>query len=138
MKIIEAKEVHSIEETKEFIDKILVYIKPGVTLGLIGELGAGKTTVTRYLVEKLGSKDPVSSPTYILQHEYSIEGGVIEHWDLYRLNCQAMELSEPVSPENIRIIEWADKFDDVLKSLDYSLKIDVLSENEREFAFIQT
>ena len=92
-------------------------LRPGMRIGFVGSLGAGKTTLIRHLVKALGSADPVSSPTYVLAHEYHGQSGLIEHWDLYRLQETPEQLLD--SDANcIRLIEWADKFLDVQRCLD--------------------
>lgn len=84
-------------------------------LGLMGQLGAGKTSFVKYLADKLGVKDEVSSPTYTLHHQYDIpdnsEYKSLEHFDLYRLEhaldpalIALSQLNE--QPGNIVAIEW--------------------------------
>jgi tRNA threonylcarbamoyl adenosine modification protein YjeE len=105
------KEIATIEELRKFVE---VYIKPqvkaGITIGLCGELGAGKTTFVSQLISLLESSEQVSSPTFVLMHEYKIGELLIEHWDLYRLDQFPAELETAPSHKTMRIIEWADKF----------------------------
>ncbi|MCI5064466.1 tRNA (adenosine(37)-N6)-threonylcarbamoyltransferase complex ATPase subunit type 1 TsaE [bacterium] len=94
-------------------------VSPGpVLVGLSGELGSGKTTFIRELVHQLGSRDPVSSPTYTLQHIYSTDltRGEIHHWDLYRLGAAPPELFEAREEPEVAfiLIEWPER-DPVLK-----------------------
>lgn len=94
----------------------------GMEIGLIGQLGAGKTTFTRELVSELGAELEVSSPTYVLQHVYDLSGGrKVEHWDLYRLSELPEELSEPVEDSTIRVIEWADKSEELMNRMEFVL-----------------
>jgi len=107
-------------ETENFATEIAQSLRThgaltgGVIIGLSGELGAGKTTFARYFIKALGCKLPVSSPTYVLQHEYESESGLlIEHWDLYRLKGKSedllpAELFDPPPEECVRLIEWFD------------------------------
>jgi tRNA threonylcarbamoyladenosine biosynthesis protein TsaE len=85
---------------------------PGLVLGLIGGLGAGKTRLTRGFAEALGV-DPtaIASPTYVLIHEY--DGRVpIYHFDAYRLarpeDFDALGASEYFAAGGVCIVEWAD------------------------------
>jgi tRNA threonylcarbamoyladenosine biosynthesis protein TsaE len=84
---------------------------------LIGNLGAGKTTLAKGIVEGLGaaSGDEVSSPTYTLIHEYS--PGVF-HIDLYRLDTAAevatLGLDEIFDREAVVLIEWGERFPELM------------------------
>lgn len=138
MKILHQANIDALSDLDSLIDDLKSYFSFGKSYGLIGNLGAGKTTFTRLLMKKLGSDEQVSSPSYVLQHEYKAPGGMIEHWDLYRLSALPIELAEPVAAGTIRIIEWADKFEECMSDLDYVLKIELISEQTRSFTFAQT
>jgi tRNA threonylcarbamoyladenosine biosynthesis protein TsaE len=110
------------EDTVALAREIAKGVRGGMLIGLCGELGAGKTTFTRALVAALGSVDQVSSPTYVLEHQYRADNGVqVEHWDLYRLSQLPDELLEPPSPDCLRIIEWSDRFQGQLGRLDLEI-----------------
>jgi tRNA threonylcarbamoyladenosine biosynthesis protein TsaE len=88
-------------------------VEPGVVIGLIGGLGAGKTRLVRAIAEALGV-DPaaISSPTFVLIHEY--EGRLpIYHFDSYRLeNPQAFEdlgVADYWGGDGVCLVEWADR-----------------------------
>jgi tRNA threonylcarbamoyl adenosine modification protein YjeE len=89
-------------------------VKSGDTIALIGDLGAGKTTLVTGLVEALGGT--ASSPTFSLVNEYRTRRFCIWHIDLYRIEREA-ELAELGLDDIIgnrvgfALIEWADKFD---------------------------
>lgn len=118
-----AGESDTMDLAKELSKKL-----PGGTVVILnGPLGAGKTTLVRGIATALGARDPVSSPTFVLEHRYNIpNGAVIEHWDLYRLTEAPLELLEPPATDTIRLIEWGDKFEEILTraSIVISLKID--------------
>ncbi|MEY4668290.1 MAG: tRNA ((37)-N6)-threonylcarbamoyltransferase complex ATPase subunit type 1 TsaE [Pseudomonadota bacterium] len=94
-------------------------LRGGLTIGLSGELGAGKTTFVRYLIAAAGGDTrAVSSPTYTLQHEYPLPNGLtVEHWDLYRLSVVPLELEERTSPQTVRLIEWPERCPEILPYL---------------------
>ncbi len=105
-------------------------LKGGQSIGLVGELGAGKTTLVRYLVKALGISAAVSSPSYVLSHEYAQAGApfLVEHWDLYRLGALPEELMEPPADSFVRVIEWSDKFDELMAELDVIVNINLREE----------
>jgi tRNA threonylcarbamoyladenosine biosynthesis protein TsaE len=93
--------------------------RPSIVL-LNGNLGAGKTTLTKGIVEGLGAADPdeVSSPTYTLIHEY---GPSVFHIDLYRLDTArevaSLGLDELFDRDDaIVLIEWGDRFPALMPS----------------------
>jgi len=83
---------------------------------LIGDLGAGKTTLTKGIVEGRGILDPVASPTFTLIHEYGIHeyGPHVFHIDLYRLDeaheVAALGLDELLDRPALTLIEWGERF----------------------------
>ena len=85
---------------------------------LIGELGAGKTTIAKGIIQGLGAAQPdeVASPTYTLIHEFG-EGPRVYHIDLYRLERASQVLSlgidELLDREAIVLVEWGERFPDL-------------------------
>jgi len=128
--------IKSEKETEEFAKNLIPLLKPSVNFGLVGGLGAGKTTLVRYLVALLGSKDSVSSPTFVLQHFYDGKDQlVIEHWDLYRLKSAPLEILERPEKNVIRMIEWPEKAPELMQELDILLEIEFLTGKLEERKF---
>ncbi len=104
------------EETIALGERIARDLPRRHTVLLIGQLGAGKTTLAKGIVKGLGaaSPDEVSSPTFTLIHEY---GGVY-HVDLYRLDeareLATLGLEELFEREAIVLIEWGERFPQIL------------------------
>ena len=101
---------NSLEDTKKFACTLAKKLKVGDVVTLEGDLGAGKTTFTKFLAHELGVKDLVSSPTFTIINEY--EGDVkIYHMDLYRVENLDEALNTGFldclsSKDGICLIEW--------------------------------
>ena len=104
-------------KTKSIAEIFSNNIKVGDTIYLRGELGVGKTTFIRYLINFLQLKNKqsiteISSPTFNLVHEYQLGSLIIKHYDLYRINdekeLQNIGIYEDNSDEII-LIEWPEK-----------------------------
>lgn len=106
---------------------------PGLTLYLYGDLGAGKTALTRALLHAAGHTGHVKSPTYTLAEPYSvtIDGKPVDviHFDLYRMASADEFLDagfrEYFNDDNICIIEWPEKGEPVLPSPDIRVLLSV-------------
>ena len=102
---------------------------------LIGQLGAGKTTLAKGIVKGLGaaSPDDVSSPTFTLVHEY----GRVYHIDLYRLDepreVATLGLEDLFDREAVVLIEWGERFPQFLPAERTEIRISAASGDEREF-----
>ncbi len=129
-------ETHSEEETRA-LGRRLAKILPdrGVVL-LIGELGAGKTTVAKGIVEGRGiaSADDVSSPTFTLIHEYGQPVGAY-HIDLYRLNtldeARRLGLEDLFEQPVLVLIEWGERFPELLPEERVEIRLTHKSEDVR-------
>ena len=103
-------------ELKRFSEKTSKFIKKFKTIFLYGELGVGKTTFVKYLINNLQKKEKtriteIPSPTFNIVYEYRIKKKRIQHFDLYRLKkkeeCLNIGLFE--DDDVISIIEWPEK-----------------------------
>ncbi|AVN61160.1 tRNA (adenosine(37)-N6)-threonylcarbamoyltransferase complex ATPase subunit type 1 TsaE [Mesoplasma florum] len=103
--------IKSINETNELAIKIaneLKSVKGEVYLLLTGDLGAGKTTLTKQLIKSLGVEENVTSPTFNILNQYeTTNNSIINHMDAYRLDKESsIEMFLEEFDNNINIIEW--------------------------------
>ena len=107
-------DLSSEKKTEEFASKFLKKIKPGYSIFLYGEIGVGKTTFIRYLINKFQKINKleiteVTSPTFNLLNEYQINEFKINHYDLFRLKSveetKNLNLFDD-SKNTINLIEW--------------------------------
>jgi tRNA threonylcarbamoyladenosine biosynthesis protein TsaE len=111
-------------------------ILPGMAIYLHGDLGAGKTALTRALLHAAGHQGNVKSPTYTLSEPYSVqlEGRAVNviHFDLYRMSSPEEFLDagfrEDFNGENICIVEWPEKAGPVLPPPDLHVFLAVAGE----------
>lgn len=118
----------SVEETIQFGKRLGQQLTGGEVLALTGDLGAGKTVLTRAIALGVGiPMDQVSSPTFTLIQEYSGTIPLI-HVDLYRLerpsDIAALGLEEYFTPGTIVIIEWAERFPQILPSDHLAIRLE--------------
>jgi tRNA threonylcarbamoyladenosine biosynthesis protein TsaE len=131
---------NSPEETEALGERLGRALKPGMVLALMGNLGAGKTTLTKGLAKGLGVSDLIHSPTFNLIHEH--KGRVpVYHFDLYRLT--SMEQIEDLGYEDyfygegVTVIEWPEKVLPLLP--EDHLEVSITGKGDRRtFAFTAT
>lgn len=105
--------IRSIDAMAQFGAKLAGLVRGGLVVELIGDLGAGKTTLVRALARSLGVTGPIQSPTFTISNRYQLLSGLeLVHYDFYRLNEAGImrdELAESLhDPQVITIIEWGD------------------------------
>ena len=107
-------QLKSLEDTKNFSKNIFKIIKPGDIIFLYGEIGVGKTTFVRFLINYLESKNRIKnsevlSPTFNIVYDYDVGDTKILHYDLYRVK-NYKDISQlgmfETSKRHIKIVEW--------------------------------
>ncbi len=118
-------DLSSEKKTEEFASKFLKKIKPGYSIFLYGEIGVGKTTFIRYLINKFQKINKleiteVTSPTFNLLNEYQINELKINHYDLFRLKSAEEIRNLDLFDENkniITLVEWPQMIKEKPKNL---------------------
>lgn len=135
MKII----TNSAEETVKLGEQLGRHLKVGDVLGLIGELGSGKTTLVKGIASglKVNKTDDVLSPSFVLIREYPGKTPLF-HFDLYRLDnvkdIEYLGVDEYLFDQGVCVIEWAEKMKMLLP--DYlQINLKIKGEHKREFRF---
>lgn len=109
-------------ENEKFTEKIGREIGkrmfPGAVLCLNGDLGAGKTTMTKSIAKAMGIEEDITSPTFNIVNEYT-EGNLnLYHFDVYRIGCSEemydIGFEEYIDSEGVCIIEWSNLIEDIL------------------------
>ncbi|MDR1760705.1 MAG: tRNA (adenosine(37)-N6)-threonylcarbamoyltransferase complex ATPase subunit type 1 TsaE [Fibrobacter sp.] len=123
------------KETEDWAGAFARTLSPGAVIALSGNLGAGKTALSRGICKALGFRGQVSSPTYTIVHEYP-NTPPIYHLDLYRLNSVS-DLSEIgldyyAFNQGITLIEWAERLENQETGITHFIRIEILSDNERK------
>ena len=115
------------EQTERFGEALSKFLEAGTVIALDGDLGAGKTCLTRGIARGMGSSSPVASPTFTIVNEY--DGGrlMIYHFDTYRLSGEddfyASGLDEYFQKDGCCVIEWSEIIDGALPSDTMKMKI---------------
>lgn len=130
--------IHDMDDWQHVAETVTSGLQHNILL-LKGNLGAGKTTFTQFLLKKLGSDDEVSSPTYSIVNEYNTPQGKIFHFDLYRLKnideVYDIGMEEYLDNAFLCIIEWPEVYEDDLYGLKYHEMSIINTGEQREISF---
>jgi tRNA threonylcarbamoyladenosine biosynthesis protein TsaE len=116
-------------------------LRPGDALALVGNLGAGKTCLTRGVARGLGIDEPITSPTFILVAEYTTATGFsLYHADCYRLEqaaleAQAIGLDELLLDDGVTVVEWAERIEPLLPPDHLRITLIALDLTRRQLTF---
>ena len=135
-------DISSEKETEELASKITKKLKPGNIIFLYGEMGVGKTTFVRYLINKFQKNNKlktteVTSPTFNLLNQYQINQIKIDHYDLFRLKSveetKNLDLFED-NTNTVTLIEWPQIIEEKPNNL---IELNFEYEKDHQSRFVQ-
>jgi tRNA threonylcarbamoyladenosine biosynthesis protein TsaE len=110
--------------------RLAARLKPGMVIYLRGDLGAGKTTLVRSMLNALGYAGRVKSPTYTLVEPYHAAGLDLRHFDLYRLHdkeeWEAAGFRDEFDGHNVFFIEWPERALGLIPQADVEIAFEIL------------
>jgi tRNA threonylcarbamoyladenosine biosynthesis protein TsaE len=110
-------------------------LEPGLFVALSGDLGSGKTTLTRGILRGMGYQGKVKSPTYTLVELYNLPKLDLYHFDFYRFNdpqeWQDAGFRDHFEPRNLCLVEWPERVRDLLPAPDMRVSLVVEADGRR-------
>jgi len=117
--------------------------KEALVIGLEGDLGSGKTTFIQGLVQGLGIKDKITSPTFVIMKKYPF-GSDASKRNFYHIDCYRIESKDLleldfkeiiIQPENIIVIEWAERVKDILPDNVIWIRFEHMGKDKRRIIY---
>jgi tRNA threonylcarbamoyladenosine biosynthesis protein TsaE len=136
--MIQSLDIPDLAATEAFGRRLGELLFPGAVIALVGQLGAGKTHLTRAIAEGLGVTNPaaVNSPTFVLIQEYPARLPIY-HFDAYRLSgpreFAELGVEEYFRGDGVSIVEWADRVESTLPADHLRIEIEIVNEHRRRF-----
>lgn len=133
--------INNLRETQKLAKKFAKMLKGGDVVLLNGDLGAGKTTFTKFVAKALGVKEEVTSPTFTLMKEYNGRRLHLVHFDMYRLEgaeeSTGFGFDEYIKNRDYNVvvfIEWSERVKELLDGNYIVVDIKRVDENKRLFS----
>ena len=127
---------HSPQETRALGERLAQRLRAGDVLLLLGDLGAGKSEMTRGIARGLGVSGPVASPSFTIMNLYQDGRVPLYHFDWYRLESAEelyeMGMDEYLGGDGIAVVEWPMRCEEAIPEDCLEVTIRPLEENERE------
>lgn len=127
------------QQTYDFAKSFAKIVVPPMVINLVGDLGAGKTTFAQGLLQALGVKESVTSPTFTILNEYNASFPIY-HFDMYRIedsgeieNLGFEEYFDLASLKGVTLVEWAENTPQLLPNKYVQITIKKLENDGREF-----
>ncbi|HWQ80292.1 MAG TPA: tRNA (adenosine(37)-N6)-threonylcarbamoyltransferase complex ATPase subunit type 1 TsaE [Anaerovoracaceae bacterium] len=130
------KLIRSETDTREFGKELAKNLKPGNVVALTGDLGTGKTTLTKYIAEGLGITEIITSPTFTIVQEYTGGRLPLYHFDVYRIadpeEMYELGYEEYFFGRGVCVVEWAGRIPELIPGDSILIRIEYgESEDER-------
>ena len=126
---------NSAEETRAAGARAADGAQAGAVFALVGDLGAGKTQFVKGFVAGLESKADVTSPTFVLVHEYTDGRLPVYHFDFYRVENRdallRLGFDDYIFGDGVSLIEWADRYSELIPGHAMWLSFELRDENTR-------
>ncbi len=127
---------HSPAQTRDIGQSLARQLRAGDVLLLLGDLGAGKSELTRGIAKGLGVAGPVSSPSFTILNVYDDGAVPLYHFDWYRLNSEeelyGMGMDEYLGGDGIAVIEWPSQCPEAVPACHMAVRIVPVDEHTRE------
>lgn len=116
------------DETRAFGMELGASLRKGDIVALIGDLGTGKTALTKYIAEGLGIRETITSPTFTIVQEYRQGRLPLYHFDVYRIGdpeeMYELGYEEYFYGDGVCVIEWADLIEELLPEYTKVIRIE--------------
>ena len=113
--------------TEAIAHAIADLVRAGDVVRLVGELGAGKTTLARGVLRGLGWTGPVKSPSYALLEHYPLSSLDLYHFDFYRFadpqEWETVGAADCFTPSSVGLVEWPERVDGLLPPADLAVRL---------------
>ncbi|MCR5297290.1 MAG: tRNA (adenosine(37)-N6)-threonylcarbamoyltransferase complex ATPase subunit type 1 TsaE [Clostridiales bacterium] len=127
---------HSVQETRDAGAKLAERLHPGDVVVLEGDLGAGKSELTRGIARGLGVRETVTSPSFTILNVYESGRCPLYHFDWYRLESAdelyEMGMDEYLGGDGIAVVEWPGRCPEAVPENALRIRLEQAGENERK------
>lgn len=124
------------EEMIQFGEELAKSLTFPSVVELVGDVGTGKTTITKGIAKGLGIAEEITSPSFMISKQYESPKGRLVHYDFYRLaepGLMSEDLIENINDKNtVTVVEWADSVSDLLPEEHKKFVIKLLDDGSRE------